>query len=80
MYECACPVCFRRDCTLHHLTYRAHGGTDDAENCTSPCAFCHLEGEHGGRLEVVGPASAMRWLIGRTPILEVHGREKRMVA
>jgi len=79
-YECSSPVCFRTDCTCHHVRYRAHGGTDDAENLTAPCAFCHLWGEHEGRLKVTGTAAFLVWLLGRKPILEVRGREMRRVA
>jgi hypothetical protein len=78
-YRCACPVCLRRDVTLHHLTYRAAGGGDEAENLLSLCAWCHLEGEHAGRLKVRPPASRPRWELGRrgrTPLVVVVGRER----
>ena len=77
LYRCPCPVCFRRDVTAHHLVYRAAGGGDDRENLAAPCAWCHLWGEHAGRLKVLPPASDMRWILGERPILEVQGREKR---
>jgi hypothetical protein len=54
-YRCTSPVCHQRNVTLHHVQYRARGGTDDPDNLTSPCAFCHLEGEHGGRLKILPP-------------------------
>jgi len=77
LYRCPCPVCFRRDRTLPHLVYRSAGGGDDRENLAAPCAWCHLWGEHLGRLRVLPPASEMRWILGERPILEVRGREKR---
>jgi hypothetical protein len=78
-YRCACPVCLRRDVTLHHLTYRAAGGGDEAENVLAMCAGCHLEGEHAGRLKVRPPASRPRWELGRrgrAPVVVVEGRER----
>jgi len=73
-YERSSPVCFRTDCTCHHVKYRAHGGTDDPDNLSAPCAHCHLWGEHEGRLNVRGTAAFLVWLLGRKPILEVRGR------
>jgi len=77
-YECSCPVCERQDVTLHHVTYRSHGGGDDPENVLSLCSFCHLDGEHGGRLRVRGDASEPVWMLGppNAPVLIVHGRER----
>jgi hypothetical protein len=77
-YRCTSPVCTRRDGTLHHLTYRGHGGGDEPDNVLTLCAFCHLEGEHGGRLKVRPPASRPRWELGRrgrAPVMVVEGRE-----
>jgi hypothetical protein len=42
-------VCKRRNVTAHHLQVRSAGGSDGARNLTSPCAWCHLHGIHGGR-------------------------------
>jgi len=76
-YECSSPVCERQDVTLHHLTYRSHGGGDEAANLLSLCSFCHLDGEHGGRLRVRGSASEPTWRLGppSAPLLVVHGRD-----
>ncbi|MGF1464963.1 MAG: HNH endonuclease [Sandaracinaceae bacterium] len=74
-HRCTSPVCDSRSVTLHHITYRSRGGGDEAENLCSPCDFCHLEGEHGGRLKVRGTASEPHWWIGRVPVLEVKGRD-----
>ncbi|MEM7138471.1 MAG: HNH endonuclease [Myxococcota bacterium] len=79
-YRCTSPVCRNRNVTLHHIKYRANGGTDDAENLTSPCAFCHLEGEHGGRLKILPPGSNPTWLLGRKPIIRVEARERTLLA
>jgi hypothetical protein len=35
---------------------------------------------HGGRLQVTGEAPDLVWLIGRTPIMEVRGRERMLLA
>ncbi|MBW2460876.1 MAG: hypothetical protein JRH11_04470 [Deltaproteobacteria bacterium] len=64
-YRCACPVCRRRDVTLHHVKYRSAGGGDEGGNVLSVCAWCHLEGEHGGRLKVRPSADKARWELGR---------------
>jgi len=79
-YRCTSPVCHQRNVTLHHVRYRAHGGDDSPENLTCPCAFCHLEGEHGGRLEILPPGSNPTWLLGRTPVMRVVGRERTLLA
>jgi hypothetical protein len=79
-YRCTCPVCLRRDVTLHHLTYRSAGGGDEPENLATLCAACHIEGEHEGRLKVRPPASRPRWELGRRgrePVMVVVGRERR---
>ena len=65
--------------TVHHLKYRANVGTDAPENLTTPCAFCHLEGEHGGRLKILPPGNAPTWLLGRHPIIKVHHRERTLL-
>ena len=74
-HRCVSPVCESRNTTNHHVRYRAHGGGDERENQISLCEFCHLEGEHGGRLRVRGSASHLVWWIGRTPVLRVDGRQ-----
>jgi hypothetical protein len=79
-YRCTNPVCHQRNVTLHHVNYRANGGTDHPDNLTSPCAFCHLEGEHGGRLKILPPGSDPTWLLGRHPIMRVHRRERTLLA
>ena len=78
-YRCTNPVCHQRNITLHHVQYRATGGTDDPNNLTSPCAFCHLEGEHGGRLKILPPGSNPTWLLGRHPIMRIHRRERTLL-
>jgi len=79
-YRCTSPVCHQRNVTLHHVKYRASGGTDNPDNLTCPCAFCHLEGEHAGRLKILPPGSDPTWLLGRRPILRVHRRERTLLA
>ncbi len=77
-YRCTSPVCHNRNVTLHHVRYRANGGTDAPENLTSPCPFCHLEGEHAGRLKILPPGNNPTWLLGRHPIIKVHRRERTL--
>ncbi|MGE0792309.1 MAG: HNH endonuclease [Sandaracinaceae bacterium] len=74
-HRCVSPVCSSRLCTNHHVRYRAHGGGDELPNQITVCEFCHLEGEHGGRLKVRGTADRLHWWIGRDALLEVSGRE-----
>jgi hypothetical protein len=77
-YRCLCPTCDRRDVTLHHFIYRSRGGGDQRWNVGGVCFWCHLEGEHGGRLKVWGPAWRMRGELGRRgepPVMVVVGRE-----
>ena len=78
-YRCTNPVCQNRNVTLHHVKYRANGGTDHPENLTTPCAFCHLEGEHGGRLKILPPGSDPTWLLGRHPIMKIQNRERTLL-
>jgi hypothetical protein len=80
-FRCTSPVCNRRDVTPHHLKFRSAGGSDDDRNLTSPCAWCHLQGIHGGSIRALGTADHIRWELGprNAPSLIVHGRE-RMVA
>jgi hypothetical protein len=75
-HRCTNPVCGRRDVTPHHLRFRSRGGDDSAENVTTLCVWCHLEGVHGGRIAVAPPASAMTWRLGRKPHTIVVGRRR----
>ena len=77
-HRCDSPVCKSRSATNHHVRYRAHGGGDEPENQITLCEFCHLDGEHGGRLRVRGTASKPEWWIGRTPVMHIEGREVRL--
>ena len=77
--RCTSPVCNRRDLTPHHLQFRSAGGDDSEENLASLCVWCHLEGIHGGRLEVRPPASSTEWKIGRTPHTVVRGRQRGLL-
>jgi len=76
LFQCASPVCSRRDVTPHHLVFRSHGGDDSPDNVASLCVWCHLEGVHRGMLAVDPPASAMRWRLGRGGHTVVHGRRR----
>lgn len=73
-YTCSSPVCSRHDVTPHHVRFRALGGGDEDANVTALCTWCHLEGVHGGRIEVTGQVGALTWQLGG---LRVVGREKR---
>src|SRR5688572_32786479 len=77
-FRCTSPVCSRRDVTPHHLQFRSAGGSDEPENTTSVCSWCHLCGVHGGRIRAVGTAERIRWELGAPgcPCLVVHGRER----
>ncbi len=69
-------MCNRRDVTLHHLTFRSRGGGEEGANLISVCSKCHLDLIHGGFIRAEGPADGIRWLLGRVPKMEVHGRVK----
>jgi hypothetical protein len=77
-FRCTSPVCNRRDVTPHHIQFRSAGGSDDADNLTSPCAWCHLHGIHGGRIRALGTADDIYWELGprNAPSVIVHGRER----
>jgi hypothetical protein len=77
-FKCTSPVCNRRDVTPHHIQFRSAGGSDDAENVTSPCTWCHLYGVHGGRIRASGTADHIYWELGprNAPTLVVHGRDR----
>jgi hypothetical protein len=77
-FQCTSPVCSRRDVTPHHLQFRSAGGSDEPQNVTSVCTWCHLCGVHGGRIRAVGTAERIRWELGAPgcPCLVVHGRER----
>jgi hypothetical protein len=52
---------------------------DEWENLLSACWFCHIEGEHEGRLTVWPAASRPTWELGRrgrAPVLVVRGRQR----
>ena len=76
LFQCASPVCSRRDVTPHHLVFRSHGGDDSPDNVASLCVWCHLEGVHRGMLAVDPPASAMRWRLGRGGHTVVQSRRR----
>lgn len=76
-YRCSSPVCNRRDVTPHHLQFRSAGGSDEDENVTSVCSWCHLFGVHGGRIRAVGTAEHIRWELGAgRPCVVVDGRHR----
>jgi len=76
-WQCSNPVCFCRHVTPHHVRFRSQGGDDSPHNITPPCFWCHLDGIHGGRIKVTGEApNDLRWVLGRQPVLEVHGRTR----
>jgi hypothetical protein len=63
-YTCSSPVCSRHDVTPHHVQFRSHGGSDEDENVIALCTWCHLEGVHGGRIQVTGSAGRLKWQLG----------------
>jgi hypothetical protein len=78
-FACTNPVCTchgQTPLTPHHLEFRSHGGTDGDDNITSLCPWCHLDGVHGNRISVVGPANDATWRIGRVPHTVVQGRTR----
>ena len=59
--RCTNPFCRRRDCTPHHVRFRAHGGDDSDDNVITLCTRCHLDGVHGGRFTVTRKGSSLVW-------------------
>ncbi len=51
--HCRIPQCRRKAVHLHHLIYRAQGGTWQTRNIVSLCVLCH-QLIHGGLLTVTG--------------------------
>jgi hypothetical protein len=50
---------------LHHIEFRAHGGSDDPANLISLCAAHHLFGIHEERMNVSGTApDKLVWTFG----------------
>src|SRR5439155_24209322 len=48
--------CSRPAAHLHHIEYRAHGGSNDESNLLCLCAAHHLFGIHDERMRVTGKA------------------------
>ncbi len=59
--RCTNPFCRRRDCTPHHVRFRAHGGDDSDDNVITLCTRCHLDGVHGGRFTVSREGPKLVW-------------------
>jgi hypothetical protein len=56
-WRCTAPGCTSyRNLHAHHIHFRARGGGDEPANQVTLCAWHHLRGVHGGRLEVRGRA------------------------
>jgi hypothetical protein len=68
------PFCTRRDCTPHHVTFRAHGGDDSDDNLVTLCTWCHLEGVHRGRFTVTRENGVLVWRFGSHTV--VKGRRR----
>jgi len=49
---------------MHHVQFRPRSGSNGDENVIALCTWCHLEGVHGGRLEVAGSVGKPRWRLG----------------
>jgi hypothetical protein len=74
-WRCAAPGCSSlQNLHDHHIRFRSAGGSDDAANRVTLCAFHHLRGVHAGLLRCVGKApDGLRWEMGIrrgvTPVL-----------
>jgi len=56
-YLCAVPGCSsRRNLHDHHVAFRSAGGSDEAWNRITLCAFHHHRCLHAGLLRVLGSA------------------------
>jgi hypothetical protein len=64
-HRCQVPGCSRPAVHLHHIEFRAHGGSDDPANLISLCAAHHLFGIHDERMNVSGTApDKLLWQFG----------------
>src|SRR5438045_6495189 len=64
-HRCQVPGCSRPAVHLHHIEYRAHGGSNDESNLISLCAAHHLFGIHEERMRVIGKAPhELAWEFG----------------
>jgi hypothetical protein len=64
-HRCQVPGCSRPAVHLHHIEFRAHGGSDDPGNLISLCAAHHLFGIHDERMNVSGTApDKLVWQFG----------------
>ena len=64
-HRCQVPGCSRPAVHLHHIEFRAHGGSDDPANRISLCAAHHLFGIHEERMNVSGTApDKLVWKFG----------------
>ena len=63
------PFCNRRDCTPHHVRFRALGGDDSDENLITLCTRCHLDGVHGGRFTVTREGPSLVWRFGKHTVV-----------
>jgi hypothetical protein len=55
-HRCQVPGCSRPAAHLHHIEYRAQGGSNDDSNLLCLCAAHHLFGIHEERMRVTGKA------------------------
>ena len=76
--RCTNPFCRRRDCTPHHVRFRAHGGDDSDDNVITLCTRCHLDGVHGGRFTVTREGLSLVWRFGKHTV--VVGRDRYRAA
>lgn len=68
-WRCTAPGCTSyRNLHTHHIRYRAAGGSDDASNRTTLCAWHHLRAVHGGLMRISGRApDKLRFSLATAP-------------
>jgi hypothetical protein len=68
-WRCTVPGCSSyRNLHAHHIAFRSAGGSDDAANLTTLCAWHHLRGVHAGVVRCTGMAPhALRFELGVRP-------------
>jgi hypothetical protein len=65
LHRCQVPGCSRPAEHLHHIEFRAHGGSNDPANLIGLCAAHHLFGIHEERMNVSGKApDKLLWKFG----------------
>ena len=79
--RCRAPGCHApiRWTERHHLTHRAHGGSDDLQNLVSLCRRCHLRMVHAHNWTgTITPTGTVTWIRNGTTIRTLPRHHRRL--